>query len=74
MPQQSSMALAMKSFFNMDQFNKRQKHLLNLLPEQDIFLHLRQISLWIDPLDATQEFSGTMIHHLVVILVFVIII
>ncbi|KAM3185085.1 hypothetical protein ACTXT7_007087 [Hymenolepis weldensis] len=57
MPQQSSIELAMKSILSEDQFIQRRKLLLSQLLEQDVFLHLRQISLWVDPLDATQEFS-----------------
>ncbi|VDN96072.1 unnamed protein product [Rodentolepis nana] len=64
MPQQSSMTLAMKHILNEDQVSQRRKLLLNQLPEQDIFLHLRQISLWIDPLDATQEFSENLLNYI----------
>ncbi|VDM34170.1 unnamed protein product [Hydatigera taeniaeformis] len=56
-PKQSSITLAMKTILVGAQSLARRKQLLAMLPEQDIFLHLRQVSLWIDPLDATQEYS-----------------
>nr|CDS34824.1 inositol monophosphatase [Hymenolepis microstoma] len=64
MPQQSSIALALKNVLSEDQFSQRRKLLLSQLPEQDVFLHLRQISLWVDPLDATQEFSENLLNYI----------
>lgn len=62
-PQQSSITLAMKTILIGSQSTTRRKQLLAMLPEQDVFLHLRQVSLWVDPLDATQEYSGVLLVH-----------
>ncbi|KAL5960917.1 Inositol monophosphatase 3 [Taenia solium] len=61
MPQQSSITLALKTILMGAQSFARRKQVLAMLPEQDVFLHLRQVSLWVDPLDATQEYSENLL-------------
>ncbi|VDK36157.1 unnamed protein product [Taenia asiatica] len=61
MPQQSSITLALKTILIGAQSFARRKQVLAMLPEQDVFLHLRQVSLWVDPLDATQEYSENLL-------------